>query len=243
MQDIFATELTTIQLQGWGQLWQLLWREIRDWPGVVLQEHLRVWRLAMTQKSDFSRKPFVIWIVMNSLGFGALGVALLLLPSLTTISGFLGTILIISIPISLAQWIALRQIFPVSILWIISIPIGFLIYILLFREIVDGKLWQTAYDVSFFVEVPGFFVPGLLIGIPQWIILRQQFTNSIIWLLGSSVGTAAGFWLVLATDFVNQSPTISYIVAAIVYTTATGLVLLRLFTHHQKHQINMVNAA
>lgn len=176
---------------------------------------------------------------MNILGFGALGIWILVFPNFSPLPGFLGTILFISMPISFAQWIALRRILPISILWILSIPIGLLLTVLIPRVIPDG-IWHIADDESIIMLTAGGFEIGLLIGIPQWLILRHQFSNSLIWLLGSSVGTALGILLVLATDLINQSGIISYILAALVYAIVTGLVLSRLFT---KQQTNVINAA
>lgn len=47
MQDVFATALTEVQHPGGEQPWRLFWREIRDWPGPVLHEHLRARRRKM----------------------------------------------------------------------------------------------------------------------------------------------------------------------------------------------------
>ena len=164
---------------------------------------------------------------------------LLVFPSLFPISGIFGSTLIISIPISLAQWIALRRIYPISILWILSIPISILLVILLIRELPDG-LWgifgdETA-DLTLF-----FFLIGFIIGLPQWLLLRRQYSNSSIWLLGSSIGVAAGLGLVLVTDLVNQSTIISYIVAVLVYAISTGLTLSILIAYNNQLESNVVN--
>ena len=51
MQDVFATALTEVQP------WRLFWREIRDWPGSVLQEHLRTRRRKMSANGFIEEKP------------------------------------------------------------------------------------------------------------------------------------------------------------------------------------------
>jgi hypothetical protein len=63
----------------------------------------------MSQKLGYSSKQFLIWFFANILGFGALGASILVFPSILGISGFFTTTFIIAIPISLAQWIALRR--------------------------------------------------------------------------------------------------------------------------------------
>ena len=195
----------------------------------------------MSQQSGYISKPFLIWIFANILGFSALAISLLVLPSLMSISGIVVSTLIISIPISLAQWIALRRIFPISILWILSIPVGLLLAVLIIRELPDG-LWQIADDESPAVLTVGYLLIGLIIALPQWLLLRHQFSNSSIWLLGSSIGVAVGFGLVIAIDLINQSEIISYLVVVLVYAITTGLILSRLLAYHNQSQINVVNA-
>ena len=195
----------------------------------------------MSQQSGYISKPFLIWIFANILGFSALAISLLVLPSLMSISGIVVSTLIISIPISLAQWIALRRIFPISILWILTIPIGLLLVVLIYQVIPDG-LWQIVEDESPAVLTVSFLIMGFAIGLPQWLILRRQFSSSSIWLLGSSIGVAVGFGLVIATDLINQSEIISYIVVVLVYAITTGLILSRLLAYHNQSQTNVVNA-
>ena len=195
----------------------------------------------MSQKSGYLSKQFLIWVFANILGFGALGASLLVFPSLMSISGIVASTLIISIPISLAQWIALRRILPTSILWILTVPVGLLLAVSIYKVIPDG-LWQIVDDESTAVLTVLYLVMGFTIGLPQWLILRRQFTSSSIWLLGSSIGVAAGLWLVLATDLINQSGIISCIVGVLVYVIVTGLTLSRLLVYHNQSQTNLVNA-
>ena len=59
MQEVFATAITE-QHPINEHIWQLLWLEIREWPGSVLQEHLRDWRRKMTRGIGSSENmPFV----------------------------------------------------------------------------------------------------------------------------------------------------------------------------------------
>ena len=86
-----------------------------------------------------------------------------------------------------------------------------------------------------------YLVLGFAIGLPQWLLLRQRFANASIWLLGSSLGVALGFWLILATDLVHQSGFLPYIVVILVYTTVTGLSLTGLLAYNNQPQTNLVN--
>jgi hypothetical protein len=47
MQDVFAAGLAETQRPGGETLRRLLWREVRDWPQAVLQQHLRARRTKM----------------------------------------------------------------------------------------------------------------------------------------------------------------------------------------------------
>jgi hypothetical protein len=49
MQDNFQSALIETQHRGGELVWQLFWRELRDWPGAVLQEHLRARRNKITK--------------------------------------------------------------------------------------------------------------------------------------------------------------------------------------------------
>ena len=158
-----------------------------------------------------------------------------------SISGFVSTTLIITIPIALAQWIALRRILQTSILWILTIPIGLLLAILINRVIPEG-LWQVVDGESIAALTAGYHLIGFAIGLPQWLILRRQLPKSSIWLLGSSIGVAMGFWIILATDLINQSGIISYIVGVLVYSIVTGLVLTGLLANQNRSQVNLAAA-
>ncbi len=195
----------------------------------------------MSQKFGYLSKHFLTWLFANILGFGALGASLLVFPSIMSISGLVATTLIITIPIGLAQWIALRRILQTSILWILTIPIGLLLAVLINRVIPDG-LWQVVDDESIAALTTGYLVGGFAIGLPQWLILRQQLPRSSIWLLGSSIGAAAGLWLILVTHLINQSGIISYIVGILVYSIVTGLILSGLLAYHNQSQTNLADA-
>lgn len=185
-------------------------------------------------------KPFLIWIFANILGCGALAASLFVSPYLMSLSGIVLTAFIVSFPISLAQWIALRRFFPTTILWIITIPVGLIIILQMYQVIPMGT-WQQVDDESTAVLTLLFLGIGFAIGLPQWLILRRQFSGSSIWLLGSSVGLGLGFGFVLATDLINQSGFVSAIAVLFSYTVVTGIVLARLLAYHNKRQGNLAN--
>jgi hypothetical protein len=195
----------------------------------------------MSKQNGYLSKQFFMWIFANILGFGALGASLLVIPSIMSISGIVSSTLIITIPIAFAQWIALRRILQTSILWILTIPIGLLLGIL-FNRVIPVGLWQVVDNDSIAALTAGYLLIGFAIGLPQWLILRRHISKSGIWLLGSSIGVTAGFWIILVTDLINQSGIISYIVGVLVYSIVTGLVLSGLLASQNHSQANLAVA-
>jgi len=183
---------------------------------------------------------FLTWLIANILGFGALGAFIVTFPFMMALPGMVASILIIGLPIGVAQWIALRRILQTSIGWIFSIPIGILLAYLLTWVIPEG-LWLGMDDESKTVLTAGYLIVGFTIGLPQWLILRSQLSRSSIWLLGSSIAVWASFWLILVTDLINQSGVIAYIVGALVYSIVTGLVLSALLAYTNQSQANQAD--
>ena len=196
----------------------------------------------MSQKYSYLSVPFLNWLLANLLGFAALGALIISFPLLMRIPGMIASFLILGLPIGLAQWIGLRRIVQTSIAWIISIPIGILLAFLITRVITDG-LWPGMDDESIAGLTTAYLIVGFAIGLPQWLILRPQLARSSIWLLGSSIAVGASFWLILATDLVNQSGVIAYMVGALVYSIVTGLVLSGLLAYSDQSQAKLANAS
>ena len=196
----------------------------------------------MSQPSRDRYKPFLIWLVANILGCGALAILSLVSPFLMTIKSIVVSTLVISLPISIAQWLALRHISRTSVLWILTIPIGLLLALLLLQNI-PALPWLNIDDESLTGLTAGFLLISFLIGLPQYLILRHQFTGASLWLLGSTLAVSGGFWLVLATDLINRSGFFALVVVLLVYIVTTGLILSRLLANHIRPPVNVVNAS
>jgi hypothetical protein len=190
----------------------------------------------MSKEAGSAAKSFWTWLIGNLIGFGALGAALLLLPSLMNIRSMLASTLILTIPIGAGQWLALRRISGTSILWVLTIPLGLLAGLLILQNLPEGS-WQSLDDESITVLTACYMLIGLMIGIPQWLILRRQFSGSSIWLLGSSAALGASLWLVLATDLINRSGPFAIVLGVTVYVLITGLILWRLVARRYPPQI------
>lgn len=196
----------------------------------------------MSYKFGYSSVQFLIWFIANILGFGALGVSILLFPAILGRLGFFTTTFFIAIPIGLAQWIALRRLLPTSILWVLTIPVGVPLSFLVLRLIPAG-LWFEADDDSLLAMTSMLFVVGLLIGLLQWLILRGQLLKAGIWILASAFAVAGSFWLILATGLVDRSGVLSYIIVVLVYSGVTGLSLTGLLAYKHRSQLAAANAA
>ena len=181
------------------------------------------------------------WIVANLLGVAAIGVLVLILPSLTSIPGMVVSSLIIGLPIGFAQWIALRRVAPISILWALTISAGLLLGLVVINSPISG-IWGFLGDESVLSLTAAYTTIGLLIGLGQWLFLRGHFTRSLVWPLSSAGGLGLGIGLVLASNLIHQSGVISIILVFLVYTIVTGLVKSWLPASHRKTESNLVNA-
>jgi hypothetical protein len=178
----------------------------------------------MSQLTGEIRKALLIWCLANILGLSIPPLIIYLVTLSTATLGLLSTTLIISMPLSIAQWAALRRIMPISILWIFSIPTSILAMVVIIREVSERFLGNVDPE-PLIVMTSTFFLIGLIIGLPQWLILRRECDGVSIWLLGTVLGVGLGASIVIATDLVNISGVIAYIVAVLIYVAATGLSL------------------
>ena len=183
----------------------------------------------------------LVWIVANFLGVAAIGVVILILPFLRSIPGMLVSDLGIGLPIALAQWIALRRVAPISILWVLTISAGLLLGHVV-GPILAGTFWGFLDDESALGLTALCATFGLLVGLAQWIFLRGHFPKSWVWPLGSAVGLGLGIALILASDLINQSGEMSIILVVLVYAMVTGLAISWLSVSRRKTERNLVNA-
>jgi len=180
------------------------------------------------------------WFVANILGVAAIFTLSLILPFLTSIRGMLVSSLIIGIPIGIAQWIALRRVAPISILWVLTISIGLFLGLVVIPIL--GGIWGFHDDESVLSLTAGYTTIGLLVGLAQWLFLPGLSTRSLVWPLSSAVGLGLGFGLVLASNLIYRSGIISFFLVALVYAIATGLVISWLPARRRQTESNLVNA-
>jgi len=194
----------------------------------------------MVRKLYEVKGVFLVWIVANFLGVATIGAILFIFPFLKSIPGRLVSSLMIGVPIGLAQWIALRRVAPISILWTLTISAG-LILGLEAGPILSG-IWGDIDDESVLALTYFCTTMGFIVGLVQWLFLWRHFNKSAFWLLGSAVGLGLGICLVLVSDLINQSGIISIILVTLVYAIATGLAASWLPTSQRKAESKPVIA-
>jgi hypothetical protein len=181
----------------------------------------------MVQKVSFLKKPFLLWMMANFGGFIILGLTSMVAPQLVFVRNVIISSFVITLPISTAQWLALRRLAPVSWLWILSLPLGLLASVLVMRYSPNIWLPFVVDDESPLVIATGYLIGGILIGLPQRFLLRPIFPKASLWILATAGGLAVGMLLVLITNLINLSGFLSIIVVVLFYTSATGLTLSR----------------
>jgi hypothetical protein len=182
------------------------------------------------------------WVIANLLGVAAIGALSLILPFLMSIPGMLVSSLIIGLPIGFAQWIALRHVASISILWVLTISAGLLLGLVVINSPIPGGIWRFLDDESVLSLTAACTTIGLLVGLAQWLFLRGHFAKSLLWLLGSAVGLGLGIGLVLASNLIDQSGLVSIILVVLVYTTATGLAISSMPVSDTRAESSLVNA-
>ena len=195
----------------------------------------------MAQKLYEVGRVILGWVIANSLGVAAIG-ALSLIPFITSIPGMLVSSLFIGLPIGFAQWVALRRVAPISILWILTISAGLLLGLVAIDTPLLSRILGFTDDESILSLTAAYTTIGLLVGLVQWLFLRGHFTKSLVWLLCSAIGLGLGIGLVIASNLINQSGLVSIILVLLIYSTVTGLAISWMPASDTKAESNLVNA-
>jgi hypothetical protein len=165
------------------------------------------------------------WFIANLLAVAIISLLPFIHPLVLPIrGGMFVSSLIIGLPIGLAQWMALRRVAPISLVWIFSISFALPLALV----IINSPIFLGAF--GFFgdesaIALIDYAVIGLVVGLIQWVLLRGHFAKSFLWALVSSAGLGLGIGLVLASDLINQSGIAPIILVVLVYAIATGSVI------------------
>jgi len=192
----------------------------------------------MIWKLHEARGRILVWIMANFLGVAAVG-GLSFIPFPRAIQVRLVSYLIIGLPIGFAQWIALRRIAPISILWVLTVsaalPFGLAVTPLV------AQMWGNLDDESVLAMTAFVTAMGLFIGFAQWLVLRRHFSKSLVWLLSTAVGLGLGFAIVLSTNLIDHGLT-AIILVTLVYSIVTGLTISWMQVSGTEIDSNLANA-
>jgi hypothetical protein len=192
----------------------------------------------MSQQRGFEWKPFITWLLANIFGFGILGAVILLLPYLNIPLGFLSSVLIIAIPISIAQWFALRRFIPVTFLWILAAPLGLLLAIFMIKYI-PVSTWDYLDSEAPGVLITLYLAMSFVFSLPQWLIFRRYYQKASHWIVGTTLGFTLGMGVVIVTDMINRSGILAFILVSLVYIIITGLTFSWLITNANQRSITL----
>jgi hypothetical protein len=187
----------------------------------------------MTRKAYQARGVFLSWIVANLLGVAAIGLSVYIYPLVNFLPGRLASTLMIGLPIGIGQWIALRRVAPISILWVFTISAGLLLGLEL-GPFFAGIFLSHLDDESVLALSAGAATFGLCAGSIQWLLLQGHFYKSWVWLLSSAAGLGLGMVLILVSNLINISGILAIILVAVLYAATTGFVISWLEASHRK---------
>ena len=187
------------------------------------------------------RELFLAWFIANLLAV-VLAALVSFLPhsALPIRGGMLVASLVFGLPIGFAQWIALRRAAPISVVWIFSISVAIpLALVILNNPILLGAVSYIS-DESLMAFAIGYAVVGLIVGLIQWLLLRDHFAKSFMWPPVSSAGLGLGMGLVLG--LISSSGVVPMLGTVFVYAIVTGSVISWMHPSAADDQASMASA-
>jgi hypothetical protein len=167
----------------------------------------------------------LLWVTASTVGFAAgMAGSLLARGRLSETAAAL----VFGLVSGLAQWLAVRKLFRPAGWWLaangLGIPLGFAASNALQRLL----LWSGP---SLLDQVIGIGIPGILVGMAQWLVLRRHFRKAGWWVPLSTAGWLLGGWLTWVIQL--QLPAFidlctRYALVGLVVGTGTGLGLMLL---------------
>ena len=139
----------------------------------------------------------------------------------------------IGISLGMLQWLVLRHQLPQAGWWILASLVGYLGALAVVRS--PNVLIVT--PESLLDDAAFFFILGVVVGIPQWLVLRRHYSKSFWWVLISTFGWM-GFLLVVANplsslvEFIGFSGIIGAISGAV-----SGFFLIWLMNERSSEEI------
>ncbi len=117
-------------------------------------------------------------------------------------------------------WLALRRWLPVDARWIIATTVGLAAGV---------SLTTFLFGTDTTIEAVLLRAPltGLLMGVAQWVILRQALRQASLWIIATTLIYPLAWWITaqVITTNVNEGFVVFGASGALVYQALTGLVL------------------
>ena len=127
----------------------------------------------MARERHGARAVILGWFIANLLAVALIGLLPFIHPLVLPIrGGMLVSSLIIGLPIGLAQWLALRRVAPISLLWIFSISFALPLALVIVNSPVFLGVFDFFADESV-IALIDCAVIGLVVGLIQWVLLRK----------------------------------------------------------------------
>lgn len=170
-------------------------------------------------KDNYWKSFFPLWVIVNAFGCVLFG----LLASIPAFS--FEALFGVSVILGIGQWVILRNVLGVDWTWILtSIPS-------------NTALFICSYDAlrSIPVSFLEFIISLFLLGLFQWLVLKQYVDRAKHWLYSIPLAVLAGRLLVgLIITISNPSetimPTLNWILNGLVYGLASGVILIKLMS-------------
>lgn len=180
------------------------WRELRDWPGLVLRIHLTKRRNMMITNVERPRWFFYpAWVALSTISIPiTVGISLALIslvvkvvgdtiqvgghigPTEDYIGGYIG-LLVLGLITGFLQYLLLRHYLPRMGWWIVATTPGLLL------GLVGSRLLLRAfysYPDSIWLGILGTMLLGGSLGLVQWVVLRQHVHHAAWWILANVIG-------------------------------------------------------
>jgi hypothetical protein len=122
-----------------------------------------------------------------------------------------------------AQWLVLRRVFERVGWWVLLTFIGWVV----FWELNIMNLLVEAKGIAFIPDLLNLAVFGGILGVLQWLLLRQKIQSAGWWILASMVGAMLGSLVADAINTALQSDSpIDFFTSSLVWAIITGICMM-----------------
>ena len=148
-------------------------------------------------------REWLVWVLASAAGMAAGGLlCFLVLQGLMRLVSSLNedrVFIFILLPclgmgLGMSQWLVLRQRIPQAWRWIAVSMVGFAASLLVFYGYGYVQLLDEGQAPAWLDPV---FLPavGAVVGLAQWLVLRQSYSGMGLWVLASAIGFLGALWL------------------------------------------------